>query len=912
MTVDWDRVAGGVDATLARHDRLDPGQRDSLAWIAGRLRRTAGVVLADEVGTGKTRIACALVHAVLAAGGRVATVVPKGLMHQWVAESRQLDGTVAPNRLTTLPELFRTALTEPWDNLAPHPDRPEWCLLSHNFRVPQVRSNSHTWRAALPALVELQLASRADRNDRRTREGKLDAWLGLTDKHTTKRWAFWDGMERLAKDVATRVKPRADLRRAIRQLPDLRIVDTGDRVDVNLDAEKFRDAGGERVSEEILGLWLGEFDLIVVDEAHKSRGEIEDDDTLTNVQTAKVLTRLLDLVLKPSPTSRRLCLTATPMELDLEQWGDLLARAGRCLSEDERKVVVSMKETTRDAAAAPDEVARLDRLCDAAGAFTRLLSPHVTRRRRVEDPLIQEVKARGGGERGPHPHRRVTVVPIGWSDPAVRANAWIDVLFAAEGMSHAARGLTRADTDGWPRAIRDAYTKLCKGHVSADFDEYEGAIPIPAEDESDVWTRGKIARVDYWYRQLRAARARGEADPTAADGLVESEHPRITLAVRQIESWTEGTAQGADVDGEKVLVFGVFRRPLHVLRDVLNVRHALRAVDAGQPIAHAVDRELMTIVPRQVARMRADGGLTGRLASASDSGVRRALRRGRDEYDALQRRLRGVITDQCAAWARDPRRLGTIDDPRVRAQVRAHAMAFVLDELISMAEARAAATPARVAQLADDYFEQHLAPELVDLDSDDDDDARAQAVRAVFLDDSDTRQRRFAVVLEGDTKPQTRRYIQAAFNRPSSSPRVLIAQSQVGREGLNLHEACRVVVQFHPEWNPAVVEQQIGRVDRKNSLWERRARAWLAGGAVGPLPCIEVQQLVFDGTYDAFQRERVGRRQHMFDASLFGSLLPEEAWARVPPDRVQKLEEAAPAFRPRPHDVAAARKRPGR
>jgi hypothetical protein len=42
------------------------------------------------------------------------------------------------------------------------------------------------------------------------------------------------------------------------------------------------------------------------------------------------------------------------------------------------------------------------------------------------------------------------------------------------------------------------------------------------------------------------------------------------------------------------------------------------------------------------------------------------------------------------------------------------------------------------------------------------------------------------------------------------------------------------------------------------------------------------------------------RRQHVFDASLFGSLLPEEAWQRVPHDRLASLRSAAPSFRPAP------------
>ena len=113
-----------------------------------------------------------------------------------------------------------------------------------------------------------------------------------------------------------------------------------------------------------------------------------------------------------------------------------------------------------------------------------------------------------------------------------------------------------------------------------------------------------------------------------------------------------------------------------------------------------------------------------------------------------------------------------------------------------------------------------------------------------------------------------------------------------------MHESCCVVVQFHAEWNPAVLEQQIGRVDRKGSLWERRAQKWLEDGAQGEPPYIEVRQLLFEGTYDSFQWDRVMRRQHAFDASLFGSLMPPDALERVPEERKKELLDAAPSFHP--------------
>jgi hypothetical protein len=107
-------------------------------------------------------------------------------------------------------------------------------------------------------------------------------------------------------------------------------------------------------------------------------------------------------------------------------------------------------------------------------------------------------------------------------------------------------------------------------------------------------------------------------------------------------------------------------------------------------------------------------------------------------------------------------------------------------------------------------------------------------------------------------------------------------------------------VRFHAEWNPTVLDQQVGRVDCKASLWERLAQKWLADGKQGEPPFAEVRQLVFEGPYDAYQWDRVMRRQHVFDASLFGSLLLSDAWHRVPKHHLEEVLAAAPSFSP-PH-----------
>lgn len=891
MTFSWAKAASALrrlvkeEARAPQSQHLDNGQRDSLLWIAQRIQQS-GVVLADEVGTGKTRIACAVVHAVLEAGGRAAVVVPHGLMHQWIAESRKLRAdSPTPKSLTTFTEFLRevSPTDASWKDFSPRPDQPEWWLISHWFRAPLVRSNSYVWRASLPAFVELRLASRAERADGRTRLGRLQR--EIEDARAS--WWGWNGMARIASEVAPRVRGRRDLRKQIALLPPLK----GQNANNDDLLAAFGSGGdGRQVTEEILGLWLGAFDLIVIDEAHKSRGEVDVEGAAFGAVEGTVLTRLVDSLLKQPEDGRRLCLTATPMELELSQWLGLLKRARSGLNRElGRKVVNQLHEAAGRAAIAPDEGHRLDELCAAARDFTRALSPYVTRRRRDEDPLVAKFRADAKLPDGlPHPHRRLERVQIGWTQTVGRNSPWLDVLFAAECMSQSARGLSLTDTEGWPRAVRDAYTKLSAGHVSIDLSETSDLLRVPEPGMVDDRTRGKIARVAYWYRRLHAGRQK----------VPDAEHPRILAAVKEIEKWT--------AQREKVLVFGVFLQPLRLLRDVLNVRHVMREADAGRPIAHAVHtvRALRGIVVSQFDRLRDEGVLKGRLATGKCTKMRRALQDSHKAYKKLCRQVREGAKKHIKAWYADPALLGGAPvDRKLETALQDHLVSFVLDDFLATPLESEQPTRERLDELAPDFFEDYLSPllgELGDENAGDEEQAklRQDALRKALLEDYDGRQSLHARLLQGATRWETRRYLQTAFNRPDASPWVLVAQSQVGREGLNLQEACRVVVQFHAEWNPAVLEQQIGRVDRKGSRWEQIAQAWLQGGAQGPPPFVEVRQLVFEGTYDAFQWERVMRRQHVFDASLFGSLLPNEAWQRLSSDDRQKLIKAAPSFKP--------------
>lgn len=71
---------------------------------------------------------------------------------------------------------------------------------------------------------------------------------------------------------------------------------------------------------------------------------------------------------------------------------------------------------------------------------------------------------------------------------------------------------------------------------------------------------------------------------------------------------------------------------------------------------------------------------------------------------------------------------------------------------------------------------------------------------------------------------ESRERLREAFNTPLY-PMILVA-NEVMQEGLDLHHHCRRVVHHDLAWNPAQLEQRVGRVDRLGSLVQRmRARA---------------------------------------------------------------------------------------
>jgi hypothetical protein len=634
-----------------------------------------------------------------------------------------------------------------------------------------------------------------------------------------------------------------------------------------------------------------------------------------------------------------MCLTATPVELEGEQWWNLLQRA-RAVPADEsdrvRKAITRFQHAAAEAGLAPDVENRLEELESAALAFGEALRPYVTRRLRCEEGELRDFKNALGEPEGAghHPHRSYEDVPVSWTkdvDPALAGE-----MIAFEGLAAAVRGLSLDEQI--PRRLRHFRTLLASGHVSAEvlieqlseeksFDAFLEWVERRSQGAETATSKGKFRRMGHWLQEIRAiAREapvrRGGGDASSA------RHPRLRAAVDEVERWTD---PGGGKRPEKVLVFGTVNRPLRALTHILNARHLLRALDAGIPVP--VPGEVRPYVQREYCELWKAGAFTGSLRdnALGKRAVAERLKAAKTGYEKKflvdVREHANPLIERCLATEAVTRLTGALDlgqrrklteglaaaarslvaeDLIARAQIGDDAVAFIRSHGSRRKRGRTTAekdaAAAEIRDTTERIWRKRIEPLAGRVDE-------AIAATDQYADDAATAMLRWvaeeggrhrlahARLLAGKTGWHARLDMQSGFNLPSAFPRVLVCQSRVGREGLNLHEACRVVVLFHPEWNPAVVEQQIGRVDRLGSLWERRSKEWLEDRG-HEIPRLLIRSIVFGGTYDELQWACVKDRQRELEANLFAALLPATAREKVPANWRPRLAKAAPRFSP--------------
>jgi hypothetical protein len=109
----------------------------------------------------------------------------------------------------------------------------------------------------------------------------------------------------------------------------------------------------------------------------------------------------------------------------------------------------------------------------------------------------------------------------------------------------------------------------------------------------------------------------------------------------------------------------------------------------------------------------------------------------------------------------------------------------------------------------------------------------------------------------------------------------------VGAEGIDLHRQCRQIIHYDLAWNPAVMEQRTGRIDRIGSKTFRE-RA-LLDGQDGTF--LEVGVPYLAGTYDERMYEELRLRAQTFEVLTGGEVAADNPEGRDDVDEAEGKEE---------------------
>lgn len=824
---------------------LKEGQKASLLAIAKRLPQN-GVILADEVGMGKTRVAVCLALAVQKAGGRVAILVPPGLGYQWNEELQQV-GVQVPPLLRTFFQ-YLEAWSDP-ENLRPWFDQ-SILVISHKFTNWRLGANAVPRRWNL--LPEVY-ASRRRMNCNRWPRG----YKGYREGDLL-------GDERVQSAAQHIAKYNGDRLDAI-----LTTVVWNDEL---LDGANY--SKGEKfrpLLEQVVGLGLGFFDLIIIDEAHKARG----------METC--LSTLLERVVQPSACARRLAMTATPIELHNEQWEQMLQRlrVDEVIIQNITKSINNYQQAVDNLRLRPNEKDCRQAFATASEACQNALSPYLLRRdKREEESIIAFQHLSGEGYYAYRSWEPIEITPSG------QTPVWKEAICAAEAMSFCARSHRNDENAAQNRNANTVRLTVANGHgLAAMVDhilEEENIEPVQAQNK-------RAARLDWWLKVLGRTFANGD------DALFS--HPAILAAVNRIEEISKA--------GEKVLVFGRFNRPLQALTRLLNAREMLHSLDEERPWPQSTVRE---------EEKAAVAAAWSQLNRGKDFNLIKLNEKLKKQYTKLENqrsdypeKLMEKIKEGLLKDGRYAKFFKNFQDNKEIQKYLIRAIQHMLGLDLSTLE------PADCTQAFIELMDAAGEPEkVIDIvgdreeaeeDSSPDWESILQRLVTEYSDEDYGGRAKYARFMSGQTEMPGRRFLQAAFNSKRSSLKVLVAQSMVAQEGLNLHRACRNVLILHPVWNPGTLEQQIGRIDRIGSLWEQKLRNYIehrkkAGEKENPaqvIPRLRVHAVIFRDTYDQYNWNVLLRRRADLQAQLNGIILTSE---EVPLDIRNEINSQAPNFSP--------------
>lgn len=844
-------------------------QRRTAEDILRRLQTQEGVILADQVGMGKTYVAMAVAASQILAApdrARVVVFVPPAVATKWVREwhkfSETLLDSAAGIRCVEEPIRSGDAFLAALDG-SPQ-ERPHLIVVTHT-----------AFRADLKdSFVQLALLHYATRNIHGGSElrQRIAKWADrlLMDRHLTfdltaellqaqpLKWQrIWEARTGAplsgnpvpaALDAAVPNIPMQALRDTIKALP----IRWSENIEQRLqDARKALAYAVQKAWESLLSSTDLDLPLLIVDEAHRLKNPKTLSSRLFGKRSANDGSGAFEGIFR-----RMLFLTATPFELGHTELIEVLSRLGAVrplqpgpeLALPERlKTLADVLAHARITAAGLDEAwARLGpNDLPAFDAWTDTATPPCDSQATVREAWIHAGRA-VQARRKMHEALRPWVI----RHERARRRDYLPGAAILPNGKGASGGVPISDSEALPflLAARAQSVALDEQSVRPFYaygiaSSYETFLREPSNegverdsDSSDGVENGgsdasghEISHAVSWYQREIKQAVQGEGMRDA--------HPKLRATVEKAaQLW---------LDGHKCLVFcwyiktgGAVEGAL--LRRIEDLVHARASAALGTHSKEETKHELERLSDRL---LRSDGISYERLRDYLAKALKAAAGHNQDVLDLVvdvairHMRTSGYLvrfTQLAAGMTHETVWNGIKGDNPGKI--------VLLDRWRSFAEriAKARKQIERVnsGKVQDSEFERIRTALLGVRTEDEQMHGRGASLLAV---------RR----AHGDTRRDDRERLIALFNTPFA-PDLLVASSVMG-EGIDLHQECRHVIHHDLDWNPSVLEQRTGRLDRIGALAERERSN------------IEVYEPYLAGTHDEKMFRVVKDRAQWFD-----------------------------------------------
>jgi hypothetical protein len=392
--------------------------------------------------------------------------------------------------------------------------------------------------------------------------------------------------------------------------------------------------------------------------------------------------------------------------------------------------------------------------------------------------------------------------------------------------------------------------QLQPGEAVMDSEEEEntsgGDAPVSA---ASPVSRSPGVPIDWYVEQIRRHVPSRSSAPDER-----CRHPKVSCTVaRVVDLWERG---------EKILVFCFYRQTVHALGEHIGdaIERRTVALVANKLGVGSTDAERwLSRVERNIARK--DSLLRQQLEDVLTAMVRDA------RYETLRAHEPKVIK-WLSGYVRSrsflarimpsgrPELLSAFEDGHTNLATFRRAAEVFREAIKTQTDASGLSFASRVSEFLDFAAELAERASFAARDPDDADEAvdplteyfsgvQGSTLSSTDADGTSTaitvggrRRPRISDVVRiahGETPRNTRERLMWAFNSPIF-PEVLVSSRILG-EGVDLHRFCRHVIHHDLDWNPSILEQRTGRVDRIRCKAERSGRPieiyqpFLAGGA---------------------------------------------------------------------------------